>query len=77
MNTNIKSRLEKLEAANGNGKPIYVLKWSDETDEQALEREAMNGRELDLERVVFFVWGRSEGDTAVSRGFQRPVISIR
>ena len=60
---NIKSRLEKLEAANGNGMPIYVFKWSDETDEQALEREAMKGRELDLERVVFFVWGRPESDT--------------
>jgi hypothetical protein len=62
---NIKSRLEKLEAANGSGTPIYVLKWSDETDEQALDREAKKGRELDLERVVFFVWGRPESDTAL------------
>ena len=61
MNTNIKARLEKLEAANGNGKPIYVFKWSDQTDEQALEREANKGRELDPDHVVFIVWGRPEG----------------
>ena len=67
MNTNIKNRLEKLEAANGNDKLIYVFKWSDETDEQALEREARKGRELDPARVVFFVWGRPESETAVAQ----------
>ena len=65
---NIRNRLDKLEAANGNhGKPIYVFRWSDETDEQALEREAKKGHELDPERVVFFVWGRPESDTAVAQ----------
>ena len=66
---NIRSRLDTLEAANGNGTPTYIFKWSDETDEQALKREAKKGRELDLERVVFIVWGRPESDTAT---YQHP-----
>ena len=56
--TTLDKRLDKLEAANGSGTPVYVLKWSDETDEQALEREAKKGRELDREHVVFVVWER-------------------
>jgi hypothetical protein len=56
--TNLRTRLDKLEAANNGGAPLYIFKWSDESDEQAIERFVRKGGNYDPERAVFFVWGR-------------------
>ena len=52
------TRLDKLEAANDSGAPLYIFKWSDESDKQAIERFVQKGGKHDPERAAFFVWGR-------------------
>ena len=56
--TTLDKRLDKLEAANDSGVHLYIFKWSDESHEQAIERFVQKGSTYDLERAVFFVWGR-------------------
>ena len=52
------TRLDKLEATNDSGVPLYIFKWSDESDEQAIERFVQKGGKYDPELAVFFSWGR-------------------
>jgi hypothetical protein len=56
--TTLDKRLDKLEAANDGGTPLYIFKWSDESDEQAIARFVHQGGTYDPPRAVFFVWGR-------------------
>jgi hypothetical protein len=60
MSKSLNGRLEKLEAANDRGVPLYIFKWSDEPKERAIERFVQKGGTYDPERAVFFEWGGRE-----------------
>jgi hypothetical protein len=54
---NLSNRLDKLEAANDAGIPLYIFKWSDESEEQAIARFVREGGAYDPDRAVFIAWG--------------------
>jgi hypothetical protein len=59
MSLNLEKRLAALEAANDGGAPLYIFKWDDESDEQAIARFVGNGGTYDPKRAVFFAWGEA------------------
>ena len=54
--TTLDRRLDKLEAANDSGAPVFLWRELHETEQQALERHAAAGRVFDSDRVVFVSW---------------------
>jgi hypothetical protein len=54
--TTLDKRLDKLEAANDSGAPVFLWREMGETAQQALKRHAASGRVFDPERVVFVSW---------------------
>jgi hypothetical protein len=56
--TTLGKRLDKLEAANDSGAPLYIFKWADESAEQAIARFVEKGGTYNPTRAVFFEWGR-------------------
>ncbi len=57
--TTLDKRLDKLEAPNDSGAPVFLWRELHETEQQALKRHAASGRVFDADRVVFVFWQES------------------